>query len=98
MNLTIITWVRNSLCKIKAPKNPVAPVRRTLPLVNLFLFKFTDLQNDRRMLSGLKTINKMYENLKKKKTKKCCHYMVQLSVIVFSSSTKFTSFDVDIMF
>lgn len=46
LHKSIITFVCNSLCKMKAPTNPVAPVRSTLPLENLFLFRFTDLQND----------------------------------------------------
>lgn len=58
-----ITCVCNNLCKINAPTNPVAPVRSMLPLTNLFLFRFTDLQNERRAISGLKVLNHVFEKI-----------------------------------
>jgi len=51
-----VTCVCSSLFKINAPTNPVAPVRSTLPQVNLFLFSSTALQNERRAISGLKIL------------------------------------------
>lgn len=52
--MIVITCVSNSFCRMKAPRKPVAPVSSILPLVNLLTFRFTALQNDRRVQSELK--------------------------------------------
>lgn len=76
-----ITCVCNNLCKINAPTNPVAPVRSTLPLTNLFLFRFTDLQNERRAISGLKVLNIFEKNVNICITYIILYYIVKSSTI-----------------
>lgn len=91
----IITWVCNSFCKINEPTNPVAPVRSTLPLVNLFLFRFTALQNNLSVLSELKMYRMFVMKWNWVFSKIFIHYILESSTRLLSSSIKFTSLDVD---